>query len=109
MSTFIVAIIIGVVCIVIGMFNINGHIGTLKRKHRKRVTAEDLPVFSKLIGIGTIIIGVALFLFGVFACVQFFTGKMLFDYVGKAVLIVGLAVGGIISIFAMIKYNKGIF
>lgn len=109
MSKFIVAIILGIVCIVMGVLNINGHIGTLKRKHRKRVTQEDLPIFSKLIGIGTMIMGVALLLFGIFSCVYFFTASIAFEYVGNAVLIAGLVVGGIISVYAMIKYNKGVF
>ena len=108
MSTFIVSLFAGVVCIVIGIFNIKGRIGTLKRKHRKRVTQEDLPVFSKLIGLGTIIMGIALFLNGVFACLQYFTGNAVWDYAGMSVLIVGLVVGGIISVYAMIKYNKGV-
>lgn len=109
MSTFIVSLFAGVVCIVIGIFNMKGRIGTLKCKHRKRVTQEDLPVFSKLIGIGTIIMGIALLLFGIFSCVYFFTASIAFEYVGNAVLIAGLVVGGIISVYAMIKYNKGVF
>ena len=109
MSTFIISLLAGIVCIVIGIFNMKGRIGTLKRKHRKRVSEEDLPIFSKLIGIGTVIMGVALFVFGVCSCVHFFMGSVVFDCVGQAVLIAGLVVGGAISIYAMIKYNKGIF
>ena len=109
MEKSIVAIIIGIVCIVIGVFNCYGHIGTLKRKHKKRVKQEDLPVFSKWIGIGTIIIGVGLCLMGILTVVGSLTGNKTVSLVGTVALFVGLIVGGAIGVYTMIKYNKGIF
>ena len=109
MAEFILAIIIGIVCIVIGVFNINGHIGTLKRKHRKRVSEEDLPVFSKWIGIGTIIMGVGVLLMGALSLAGELASVTALATVGIVALIAGLVIGGVISVYAMIKYNKGIF
>lgn len=109
MGTFIVAILAGIACIVMGIFNMHGYIGTLKRKHRKRVAEADVLPFGRKIGLSTIIMGVALFLFGVFSAIVYFTENTVLQWVGTGILITGLAVGLPISVYAMIKYNKGIF
>ena len=109
METFIVALLAGVVCIVIGISNIQGHIGTLKRKHRKRVAEEDILPFGKKIGIATIIMGGSLVLYGVFSAIVYFTKNSVFYWIGTGILIAGLAVGGTLAVYAMVKYNKGVF
>ena len=109
METFILALVLGVVCIVIGVFNWFGHLGTLKRKHKKRVAEEDLPIFAKWIGAGTIIIGIALTLYGVFQALFYHTANAVYDQVGTGIFIVGLVIGGGMGAYAMLKYNKGIF
>ena len=109
METFIMALIVGVVCVVIGVFNLRGHLGTLKRKHKKRVAEEDSPIFAKWIGAGTIIIGIALTLYGVFQALFFYLANPIYNTVGTGVLIGGLVIGGGMGAYAMLKYNKGIF
>ena len=108
MGTFIVAILAGIACIVIGIFNMHGHIGTLKRKHRKRVAQEDILPFGRKIGLANIIMGGVLFVFGVCLAVAYFTENNVFKWVGTGILIAGFSVGTVISFYAMKKYNKGI-
>lgn len=108
METFIVALLAGVVCIVIGILNTQGYIGTLKRKHRKRVAQEEVLPYGRRIGIATIIMGGALVLYGVFSAIVYVTKNSVVQWVGTGILIAGLVVGGTIAVCAMIKYNKGV-
>lgn len=109
MQNFIVGLLAGVVCIVIGILNMQGYIGTLKRKHRKRVKEEDVLPYGRRIGISTVIMGGALVLYGVFSALQYFTKNDVYTIIGTAILIAGLVVGGVLAVCAMIKYNKGVF
>ena len=104
-----VSVIVGIVCIVIGISNRKGNISTLHSYHRKRVTEEDRIPFGKLVGLGTIIIGVSLILMGGFSYVATALQQNIYLFVGMGCLSVGLVVGMGISFYAMIKYNKGIF
>lgn len=105
----IVTIILGLVCIIIGILNRKGNISTLHSYHRKRVSQEDILPFGKTVGLGTIIIGIALIVMGCLSYVANSLQNDIYMIIGSAVLIVGLAVGLGISFYAMIKYNKGIF
>ena len=109
MAELIITAAVGIACIVIGISNMRGNISSLHSYHTARVSEEDRIPFGKKVGLGTIIIGVALMAFGglTFAAGQ--TGEDAFALIGTAVLIVGLVVGGAISFAAMKKYNKGIF
>lgn len=102
-------ILIGLVCIVIGITNRKGNLSSIHSYHYKRVTQEDRIPFGKLVGLGTIIVGVGIVLMGV--CVYFSQrlGQPMYNIIGTIVAIVGVIVGTGISIYAMIKYNKGIF
>lgn len=106
MQNFIVALLAGVVCIVIGILNTQGYIGTLKRRYRKRVAQEDVLPYGRRIGIATVIMGGALVLYGVFSAIVYVTKNSVFQWIGTGVLIAGLGVGGVIAVCAMIKYNK---
>ena len=59
-------LIVGIICIVIGIINMKGNISSLHSYHRSRVAPEDVKPFGKLVGIGMIIIGIALMISGVF-------------------------------------------
>ena len=109
MQNFIVGLLAGVVCIVIGILNMQGYIGTLKRKHRKRVKEKDVLPYGRRIGIATIIMGGAFSPYGVFSALQYFTKNDVYTIIGTAILIAGLVVGGVLAVCAMIKYNKGVF
>ena len=105
----IITAVIGIVCIVLGLSHRKGNISSLHSYHRKRVTEEDRLPFGKLVGLGTIIIGVSLLLTaGLFFAARY-TQETRYALFGDGVMAAGLAVGMAISFYAMIKYNKGIF
>ena len=109
MAGNIVAFLVGVVCIVLGISNMQGNISTLHSYHRHRVSEEDRIPFGKQVGLGTMVIGVGIIIFSVLSTVTLYTENNIFILIGTAVLIVGIVAGLIISFKAMIKYNKGIF
>ena len=109
MDSLIIPVIAGLVVIILGLQNMKGNISTLHRYHRKRVSEEDRIPFGRKVGLGSIIVGCALI---IKACLQFVAEKkniLVLDTLGTVILIVGLAVGFIIIIYAMTKYNKGLF
>ena len=109
MSSMIVTALIGILLCVLGVVNMTGNISSLHYYHRKRVREEDKKLFGRLIGVGSIIIGISIAAFGVFMYAHEKTQNMLYFIVGCIVFGVGLVVGLGINFFAMIKYNKGIF
>ena len=108
MPAFIVTALVGVVCIVLGISNIKGNISSLHSYHRNRVSEEDRIPFGRKVGLGTIIVGVAIILFSGLSAVTLYTNNDLFILIGAGILIAGIIVGLVISFKAMIKYNKGI-
>ena len=105
----IVAFLVGVVCIVLGISNMRGNISSLHSYHRHRVSEEDRIPFGKQVGLGTIIIGIGIMVFGVLSSVTRYTENDIFVLIGTALLIIGIILGLVISFRAMHKYNKGIF
>lgn len=109
MAAFIITAIIGAVCIVLGITNMHGNISTLHSYHRHRVKEEDRIPFGRLVGIGTIIIGIGIIIFSGISAITLYTGESLYTIIGAVILILTLIVGTAISFYAMKKYNKGIF
>ena len=109
MAGFIVAFVVGVLCVAIGISNRRGNISTLHEYHRHRVSEEDRIPFGKQVGLGTIIIGIAIMVFSGLSVVTLYTDKPAFMFAGIGILMAGLVVGLILSCYAMIKYNRGIF
>ena len=109
MTSYIVAFLVGALCIVLGISNMRGNISSLHSYHRHRVSEEDRIPFGKQVGLGTVIIGIGIIIFSVMSAVSLYTENNIFTLIGTAVLIVGIVVGLIMSFKAMIKYNKGIF
>lgn len=95
----ILAVIVGVVCIVIGISNRKGNLSMLHSYHKNNVSEEDRIPFGKLVGLGMIIVGAALAVYGGLSLVSAAA-------IGNAVLIVGLVVGLGLAFYAMKKYNK---
>ena len=102
-------IIVGIICIGLGITNMLGNISLLHSYHRKRVKEEDVKPFGKLVGIGTIIIGVSLIAMGVLEWCAISLSSPIYRTIGYVALGVGLVVGIVIIFYAMKKYNKGIF
>lgn len=99
-------IVIGLLLVAIGIANRKGHIGTIHWYHRRRVKEEDMAAFGRLVGLGTIIAGVALALYGVsYTFVQEGIGLALSGVVLAAGVVAGLG----LNLYAVFKYNKGLF
>lgn len=109
METLISTAVIGAFISVLGIMNMRGNISTLHWYHRQRVTEADRKPFGKLVGLGTLLIGVATILFGILNFVYEKTTLQPFIVIATVELIAGIVVGIGLSIYAMIKYNKGIF
>lgn len=102
MKEFIVQIIVGLVVIVLGSFNMKGNISLLHSYHRKRVREEDKILYGKKVGLGSIIIGITIILAGLFT---FFN----YTNISNIILIIGFVIGFVLIFYAMFKYNKSIF
>lgn len=109
MESYIATIIFGIIFIVIGILNMKGNISSLHSYHRKRVKEEDKIPFGRKVGIGTIIIGVSLIIFGILMSSAELLANDIYEYVGNTILIIGFIFGLGFNFYAMFKYNKGIF
>ena len=109
MVAFITILGVGILISVLGIINMTGNISSLHWYHRQRVTEEDRKPFGKLVGIGTLVIGLSVTVFGVLFMVFEQTQLELYVITGTVELITGIIVGTIISFYAMKKYNGGIF
>ena len=105
----VVAFLVGVICIVLGISNMKGNISSLHSYHRDRVSEEDRIPFGKQVGWGTVIVGIGSIVFSILSTVTLYTENNISILLGTVFLIVAIIVGLVISCYAMIKYNKGIF
>ena len=99
----------GFACVLLGISNMKGNISTIHEYHRKRVKEEDKPAFGKVVGLGTVIIGVGIILMGILSMISLWTEIQLILWIGMGIMAAGFLVGLVISFCAMFKYNKGIF
>ena len=109
METFIITAILGLLISVLGAVNMTGNISSLHWYHRQRVSEENRKPFGRLVGLGTLIIGISLILFGTLFWISESIQLGALVTVGAVALVVCALVGLAISFYAMIKYNKGIF
>lgn len=109
MDSIIGPVILGIIISVLGVFNMRGNISSVHWYHRRRVTDEDRKPFGKLVGGGTLLIGVSLIVFGIFGFVAEQLQNEVFAVVGAVLMIAAIAAGLIMNFYAMLKYNKGIF
>lgn len=109
MTTFIVTVGLGLLTSVLGVINMTGNISSLHSYHRKRVSEADRKPFGRLVGLGTLLIGIVLILYGVLFLVSEVTQSAAPATLGAIFLIVGGVLGIGISFYAMFRYNKGIF
>ena len=94
---------LGIVLILIGLSNRKGKINSLHSYHRKRVSEQNRLPFGKLVGTGTMMIGISLIVAGALT----FAGMS--EIVQESVILIGFVPGIGIIFYAMFKYNKGIF
>ena len=105
----IVLIGLGLICIVLGVENRKGKINSIHFYHRNRVSEEDKVPFGNLVGIGMIIIGVAVIISALLTYISVTFQQGIYYTIGEGVTIVGLVIVLGLNIYAMIKYNNGIF
>ncbi len=109
MVAFITIAGLGLLVSILGIINMTGNISSLHWYHRQRVTEENRKPFGKLVGLGTLIIGIALIVFGTLFFIHEYTQLLALVIIGVVQLIAGIVVGMAISFYAMRKYNGGIF
>ncbi len=109
MISFLICIFVGVLIVVLGAINMTGNISSLHSYHRHRVSEENRLPFGRMVGLGTILCGLSVIVFGIMMFVYEKTKIEAFSLVGTVLLLVGLAIGLVITFRAMIKYNGGIF
>lgn len=105
MFELVIQIIIGLVLIFIGFSNRKGNLKLLHSYHVKNVKKEDEIPFGKLIGLGSIIVGVTIIVVSIF---DFLTRKE-FSLISNILLFLGFIPGVGIILYSLFKYNKGIF
>lgn len=109
MMAMLIPILAGIACILLGISNMRGNISTIHEYHRKRVKEEDKPAFGKGVGLGTVIIGIGIVIFGILSMISIKTDVQMLLWIGSGIMAAGFAVGITVTFAAMIKYNKGIF
>ena len=109
MNDFFVPFILGIFIVVLGITNMKGNINSLHWYHRKRVTEENRKPFGKLVGLGTIIIGIALIICSILFFIADRSQILMLETVSNILLILSLILGLGLNFYAMFKYNKGIF
>ncbi len=102
-------ILVGVVLIVLGIINMMGNISSLHSYHRARVTEENRKPFGRMVGLGTLLVGVGIIAEGI---MMFLAEKLqngVLVTVGIVLLPLFLIPGVVMMVIAMKKYNGGIF
>ena len=100
---------VGLILILLGISNMRGNISSLHSYHRKRVSEADRIPFGRGVGLGNIVCGAALAVYGIFLGLSIHANSSALHVVGCVILGVGLVIGLGIAFRTMIKYNKGIF
>jgi uncharacterized membrane-anchored protein len=109
MTAVITVAVLGILLSVIGVINMTGNISTIHGYHRKRVTEENRKAFGKLVGAGTLIIGLAMIVYGILLFAFEQTQNEALSVIGVVILLAGIVAGSALSFYAMKKYNGGIF
>ena len=109
MIGLIVSALIGALCVALGRRVKDGNISLLQSYHTHRVTEDDMPHFCKSMGLGLIILGGGLVGFGVIGVLALCVKLDLFTVLAFVCLAASLFVGLVLCLYALIKYNKGIF
>ena len=109
MAGSIITLIVGIICIVLGISNMRGNISSLHSYHRNRVKEEDVLPFGRVVGLGTIIVGAAVIFMSVFSAISIALGNEVYSIIGTVVMFICMAIGIGVAFYGMKKYNGGIF
>ncbi len=95
-------IAIGILLILLGVFNLKGNIASIHWYNRRKVSKENQIPYCRLHGFGSAIIGACMV---VSAIVQA-AGNI---ELGSLITLAGVIIGFALMLYAQFKYNKGIF
>lgn len=95
-------IVIGAVISLLGCLNIMGNISSIHWYNRRKVTEEDIPKYGRLVGSGTLVIGISMTVTGILQMI--FNNEIIY-YITAA----GIVIGIVLIFWGQFKYNKGIF
>ncbi len=95
-------IVIGAVISLLGCLNIMGNISSIHWYNRRKVTEEDIPKYGRLVGSGTLVIGISMIVTGILQMI--FNNEIIY-YITAA----GIVIGIVLIFWGQFKYNKGIF
>lgn len=109
MTAGISVILFGLICAAIGVSNMLGNISSLHSYHRSRVAPEDIKPLGRCVGIGMIACAIGCITFGVLNIIADKIANDALIVIGGGVMTAMIIVGCVISIGAIIKYNKGLF
>ena len=93
---------LGIVFVLLGIFNMCGNIGSIHWYNRRKVTKENQKAYCLVMGLGTLIIGITLIAATI---VQVLAGVEQ----GAFVILGGVVIGFSLMLYAQFKYNKGLF
>ena len=92
----------GIICVMFGIFNMCGNIGTIHWYNRRKVTKENQKAYCMFVGLGTLIVGVAIIAGAVIQALGYLAAS------GLAIG-VGVLIGLVLILYAQFKYNRGLF
>lgn len=92
----------GVICVVLGAFNLKGNIASIHWYNRRRVSREDQLPYCRLVGWGTLVIGAGMI-------VSAAVSAMIGSAIGELVVLPAIVIGLVLILVAQFKYNRGIF
>ena len=93
---------LGIICVMLGIFNMCGNIGTIHWYNRRKVTKENQKAYCMFVGLGTLIVGVAIIAGAVIQALGYLAAS------GLAIG-VGVLIGLVLILYAQFKYNRGLF
>ena len=93
---------IGVICVLFGIFNMCGNIGSIHWYNRRKVTKENQKVYCMFVGLGTLIVGAAIIVGAVIQALGNITAS-------GWVIGIGVLTGLVFILYAQFKYNRGLF
>ena len=93
--------ILGVFISAIGITNIKGNISTIHSYNRRKVKEDDVPKYGKVVGTGTLVIGIS--------CIVAFIVSFWSELLMNMVLLISVIVGLGFILYGQFKYNKGLF
>ena len=100
MENFVI-LFIGVIIIVLGVVIAFGHIEIIHSYNRARITEETRKPYGKVVGIGSVVLGVGVASDGFI--------PLFVEEFPPVTVIIGSIVGVAIILYGQFKYNKGVF